>query len=474
MSTPAIRFSPLSRYSVALACLVAMACGTSEAVVSRDAGGDASADMGRDAPREMEPDVPALDALAMDDAAAGDPPFRFLEERAGVCPLADALCDAIWPTEGTVTEWTSEERFGEVTRERTAWLYRPPDAGDAPLPLVVYLHGGTGNGAGLMALPFDELARGESLFWRQGDAACRFTYLDGFRDPEGARCTAPVRSYRSTEPFALLFPEGIPSVTSGADLARHWEDGRSPSPGQGTLEETRDDVGFLAHLIAESATRGDLDPSRVYVAGASNGGMMTQRLACALGEPGREALAQVSAVVISVAALPANLYDGTDGRPRCPRSGIEPPAMYFQKGRGFPTPDCARFPCDAPVADGDGRMPFGAPGSMHRVFSPDGGFVRSFEDTRDLFDGALASAFGADGPAVLDAIGLFTERSIRSYAGGRLELRVLVTEGGAHATGGARAEFASPGRQWAFLSRFHRVDGRVEARRQGSSVRGTF
>lgn len=396
--------------------------------------------------------------------------FTFAGAEPAPCPLSEQDCADDWPVAGEVALLRSTERFGDVEHPRTAWLYRPPGV-DGPLPLLIFLHGGNGNGAAMFARRFDELARGEEVEWRQGDADCVFTYPTGFRDADGQRCIAPRRSYRAAEPFAVLLPDGIRSMSTRIPNARHWEDGRTPSPGQLVEAETRDDVGYVAHLIETLVEQGEADAQRIYLGGWSNGGMMTQRVVCEMGRPGREPLGHIAAVAVGVAALPANLYDGTADRPRCPSDGFEPPAMLFQEGRGIDTPDCEDYPCEAPVADGDGVMPYGAPGERHRVFSPDGGFVQSFEDTRDRFHAALDAAYGADGPAELDAIGEFTSRAVTVYGGGA-ELRTLVTEGGAHQVGGARAEFASEGRQWQFLSRFRRVDGRIEQR--AGEVEGVY
>lgn len=45
-----------------------------------------------------------------------------------------------------------------------------------------------------------------------------------------------------------------------------------------------DDVARLSQLIEAWRARPDVDPSRIYVTGHSNGGFMTERLACALGD----------------------------------------------------------------------------------------------------------------------------------------------------------------------------------------------
>ncbi len=413
------------------------------------------------------------DASPPSDAPAGDG-FTFVGATAAPCPLTPTQCQNDWPTAGTITKWTSTERFGDRVHERTAWLYRPPGTEGQSLPLMIALHGGNGKGAAMFARTFDELARGESVSWRRATSTCTFSYPAGFRDGNGNACMGQAVSYAGTEPFALLFPDGIESSSTGIPGARHWEDGRTPSPGQLTEAPVRDDVGFIAHLIMRSATdAGGIDAERIYINGWSNGGMMTARVLCESEQPGREPLRLIAGAVIGIAGMPANLYDGTAGRLLCPRTSTTLPALYIQVGRGIPTPDCEPQPCTTPLTDGDGIMPFGASGENHRVASPDGGFVQAVPDTVALFRGSLDAAYGADGAATQTTIGTHTVQRTATFGGNDVELRVLVTDGGAHQTAATRGEFASEPRQWQFLAGFRRGPAGIE-RRTGSPVTGTY
>jgi polyhydroxybutyrate depolymerase len=92
--------------------------------------------------------------------------------------------------------------------------------------------------------------------------------------------------------FAAAFPRGID---------RQWNDGR----------ESRhvDDVGFLRRLAEELAGRGIADPARLYIAGISNGGMMTFRMLC-------EASDLFAGAGTIVANMPASVGAGCwPGRP---------------------------------------------------------------------------------------------------------------------------------------------------------------
>ena len=72
-------------------------------------------------------------------------------------------------------------------------------------------------------------------------------------------------SHVDSSGFVAVFPD------SGGG---QWNDGRE------TTRSFRDDLGFLTTLVKEIVAKWGGDSSRVFVGGASNGGMMVQRLAC--------------------------------------------------------------------------------------------------------------------------------------------------------------------------------------------------
>ncbi|MET0790581.1 MAG: alpha/beta fold hydrolase, partial [Polyangiaceae bacterium] len=100
-----------------------------------------------------------------------------------------------------------------------------------------------------------------------------------------------------------------------------------------------DDVARLRNLIDLWRARPDIDPKRVYVMGHSNGGFMTERMACELGE-------RISgAVSLAGAAPPMDLP--------CPRSGsLQLLAVHgdadvivrYEGGTVFDSPLPAAFP----------------------------------------------------------------------------------------------------------------------------------
>lgn len=122
---------------------------------------------------------------------------------------------------------------------RTYLVHIPTSAAPASgFPLLIMLHGGTGNGNHMARLSgFSELA-----------------------DREG---------------FIVAYPDG----TSRVENRYTWNAYGCCGFAQ---RENVDDVGFIGALIDQMVADDGVDPSRVYVSGYSNGAMMTFRIACEL------------------------------------------------------------------------------------------------------------------------------------------------------------------------------------------------
>lgn len=122
-------------------------------------------------------------------------------------------------------------------RERTYILHVPASEGEA-LPLIIVLHGTYGTGRKMqLGLGFDPYA-----------------------DERG---------------FLVAYPDAYQKP--GENETARWNDGR------GTLESSYggiDDVKFIVDMIDDIAARTPLERERIFVTGASNGGMMTYRLGC--------------------------------------------------------------------------------------------------------------------------------------------------------------------------------------------------
>lgn len=143
--------------------------------------------------------------------------------------------------------------FGGYTRTYTVHL--PTAIRAAPHALVIVLHGGGGTGAGMQSL------------MRGG--------MNTLADKEG---------------FVVVYPDGV---------EKQWNDGRKLDQAR-AMRENIDDAGFLAALIDRLAQTLSIDRRRVYATGISNGGMMSQRLACDLSD-------QIAAIGVVAASLSEDL-----------------------------------------------------------------------------------------------------------------------------------------------------------------------
>lgn len=125
-----------------------------------------------------------------------------------------------------------------------------PNALPGNAPMVLLLHGGTES----MRTIFDE-KHGATREWL---------------------------SVAEREKFLLVVPNGTNGRTGDTRGDRqNWNDLRSnPSESQSQA----DDVGFVSALLNRIEAEYGIDPKRIYVSGASNGGMMTYRLLIELPE----------------------------------------------------------------------------------------------------------------------------------------------------------------------------------------------
>lgn len=147
---------------------------------------------------------------------------------------------------------------------RNFLMHVPPQAAAGqPLPLIIALHGGYGDGR----------------------AMARMTQFSPMADTEG---------------FVVVYPDG---------LHAHWADGRGT-----TWPDTHgvDDVAFISALIADCEAFTPVDHWRVYATGISNGGMMCERLGLELGS-------KIAAIAPVAGSMPTNLASTTrSGRPAMP------------------------------------------------------------------------------------------------------------------------------------------------------------
>jgi polyhydroxybutyrate depolymerase len=127
------------------------------------------------------------------------------------------------------------------------------------------------------------------------------------------------------EKFLLLVPNATNAETGDANGDKqNWNDLRT---GAARGKSSADDVGFLVRLLEWAREKYQYDPRRVYVTGASNGGMMTFRLL--VEQPQR-----FTAAAAFIASLPVAPPKPAAG-PRVPLmllNGTRDPLVQWQGG----------------------------------------------------------------------------------------------------------------------------------------------
>lgn len=127
-----------------------------------------------------------------------------------------------------------------------------------------------------------------------------------------------------THGFVLIAPQG---------QNKQWNDGREQTA-SGHVSHA-DDVAFIESLIAFARSNYQINPRRVFLAGISNGGLMTFRFGCEHPE-------QLTAIAPSIAKLPRAVASSCKPKPALPlflTVGTADPLMAYQ---GAPTSRFAR------------------------------------------------------------------------------------------------------------------------------------
>jgi polyhydroxybutyrate depolymerase len=159
-----------------------------------------------------------------------------------------------------VDQWVLDRTLEHEGITRYWDYYTPAGLGDNP-PMLILLHGGTGSN----------------------------------KSNAGEHINSTWITRADQEKFVLVLPNGTDATTglSGSDGDFNWNDCRV---GAGGAETTADDVGFLSKVIDDMIARESVNPQRVYVAGQSNGGMMSYRMALELSDK----VAAIGAVIANV------------------------------------------------------------------------------------------------------------------------------------------------------------------------------
>lgn len=133
----------------------------------------------------------------------------------------------------------TEHNLTHDGRERSYLLYVPTSVDwDKPVPLILVFHGGTGNGKSARVMSgFNEVA-----------------------DRHG---------------FIVAYPDGTGRLSD--DIILTWNGGECCGYAQ---KNNVDDVGFARAVVADVQSQMNIDSKRIYATGMSNGGILSQRLAC--------------------------------------------------------------------------------------------------------------------------------------------------------------------------------------------------
>jgi polyhydroxybutyrate depolymerase len=225
-----------------------------------------------------------------------------------------------------------------------------------PIPLIIVYHGGRQNAA----------------------AARRYTRFDEFAAKNNV---------------VVVYPQG---------LDNNWNDGRLSDDLLQRAAANVDDVDFTREIIAQLEAERVVDATRVYLTGASNGGMMAMRAGCELAD-------RIAGIAAVVANQPADW--------RCKADRL---AALFVHGTE------------------DDYMPFAGGQIAATKTRQNLGQVRSVDDTIAAFK-RINACDGVKEKVTLDKVGRDeTKAVVTDYACKKAPLKHIVIEGGGHTWPGAR------------------------------------
>lgn len=203
---------------------------------------------------------------------------------AALLPFLIASCASIRFFPSSSYDGLTLEKYNHDGFKRTYYLHLPSiPASGKKCPVLFVLHGGG-------------VADGDDVAFKTG--------YNELADRDG---------------FIAVYPNGINA---------QWNDGRGKTFRLAKDNSQVDDVGFISGLIDLIIGDYNGDPSRIYITGLSNGGMMTLRLGCEIGD-------KLAAIAPIIASMPLPLVERTYRDSPLPillMNGTEDPLVPWEGG----------------------------------------------------------------------------------------------------------------------------------------------
>lgn len=246
---------------------------------------------------------------------------------------------------------------------------------------------------------------------RAADLPLLIVYHGGGQTAERARRYTRFDEWAGRENYAAVYPQGV---------SNNWNDGRSSDD---IASRDADDVAFTRAIIEQLVAEGVADPKRVFLTGASNGGMMAMRAACELGD-------MIAGIAPVVANLPVDWDCRAKRMPALFINGTDDEFMPYDGGQ---------------VAAGKTRRNLGQ--------------VRSVDETIGVFM-RMNGCAGVKETKTLDEVGRDkTAAVITDYDCKDAALRQIEIQGGGHTWPGARTGVLA---DWVLGNTSEEINGTVE------------
>lgn len=254
-----------------------------------------------------------------------------------------------------------QERSLDAAGLRRTYVLVRPDSVPSPVPLIIVYHGGGQTAA----------------------EARRYARFDEFAEKEK---------------YVVVYAQG---------LGNNWNDGRTSGDLSLRAAANADDVEFTLQIIEQLEAEGLADPARIFLTGASNGGMMAMRAGCALSH-------RIAGIAPVVANRPAEW--------RC---------------------DAKRMPALFIHGTDDAYMPFAGGHVAGQKSIRDLGQVLSVDDTIVDFK-RINGCAAVKETNTLDNVGRDdTKAVVTDYDCKKAPLKHIVIEGGGHTWPGARGRLVT-------------------------------